>query len=150
MRATTIIGLTVAAGLYSCAATLPSPERRNLAEAILSVEQARLAAFRGNDKAAFSRLVADDLTMVHSNGEIFGKAQEMSVMRSSTPDRPLPTLGLEDTQVRGYGDSAVLTGSLVERNGATVLLRLRFTNVYARKAGRWQLVAGQLTKASTA
>lgn len=129
----------------SCATTAMPPEQ--LSRMIVAVEEARLAAFRGDDKPAYSRLVADELKMVHSNGEVGGKREEMSFMRPSTPDRPLPTLGLEDTRVRGYGDAAVLTGSLVERKGGVVALRLRFTNVYARRAGAWVLVAGQLTRA---
>ena len=142
--------LSICAALASCVASPSGPDdSTQLSKTIIAVEQARLAAFRADDKPAYSRLVADDLTMVHSNGEVFGKADEMAVMRPSTPARPLPTLGLEDTRVRGYGDAAILTGSLVERSGVRVLFRLRFTNVYARSGRGWKLVAGQLTRAGT-
>ena len=128
----------------SCAAAATPAEQ--LSRTIIAVEEARLAAFRADDKPAYSRLVADELTMVHSNGETGGKREEMSFMRPSTPGRPLPTLGLKDTEVRGYGNAAVLTGSLVERKEDKVVLRLRFTNVYAHRQGGWVLVAGQLTR----
>jgi ketosteroid isomerase-like protein len=130
----------------SCASIAIPPEQ--LSRAIIGTEEARLAAFRADDKPEFNRLVADELTMVHSNGEIGGKAEELAAMRPSTPERPLPTLHLEDTRVRGYGDTAVLTGSLVERRDQAVVLRLRFTNVYARRTSGWVLVAGQLTRAA--
>ncbi|HZG45979.1 MAG TPA: nuclear transport factor 2 family protein [Allosphingosinicella sp.] len=142
MRLLLLAAVPVLAG---CAHSSGSP---NAAEAeILAVEQARLAAFRADDKPAFSRLVADDLTFVHSGGQLAGKADQLAVMRPSTPERPLPTLHLEETNVRAYGDAGVITGALVERQGERVLLRLRFTNTYVRRHGSWLLVAGQLTRA---
>ena len=146
--AAALLPLVLSGALAACAGAPAASRSDSFRRTIIAVEEARLAAFRGDDKPAYSRLVADELTMIHSNGEIGGKADEMSFMRPSTPERPLPTLGLEDLQVRGYGDAAVMTGSLVERQGDRVLLRLRFTNVYARKPAGWMLVAGQLTRAA--
>ena len=83
---------------------------------IVNLERERLKAFALADKAAFERLVTDDLTMTHGYGEVFNKAQEMAVMRASTPERPLPALSIEDPKVKIYGDVAVMTGSLVETN----------------------------------
>lgn len=125
-------------------AAAPAPD--SLTRTIVAVETARLAAFRAADRAAFDRLVTDDLTMTHSGGSVGDKADEIAVMRPSTPDRPLPTLALEDTRVRGYGNAAIMTGSLVERRDGQVVLRLRFTNTYIRQQGRWRLAAGQLTR----
>ena len=144
-----LVSIALAGAVAACAGATAAPRSDPLSRTIIALEEARLAAFRGDDKPAYSRLVADELTMIHSNGEIGGKAEEMGFMRPSTPERPLPTLGLEDLQVRGYGDAAVMTGSLIERKGGRVVLRLRFTNVYARKPAGWMLVAGQLTRAAT-
>lgn len=135
--------------LFACAAPLAMSRPAELEAEIVAVERARLKAFRDNDRAAFARLVADDLTMVHSDGSILGKADEIAVMRPSTPDRPLPTLDIEDVRVRGAGELAVITGNLVERREQRLLLRLRFINVYRRQAGNWVLAAGQLTRAGT-
>ena len=116
---------------------------------IINLERERLNAFARADKVAFERLVTDDLTMTHGYGEVFNKAQEMAVMRPSTPERPLPALSIEDAKVRVYGDAAVMTGSLVEtaRDGRRELV-LRFTNTYIKLGGRWRLAAGQLTTLS--
>jgi len=113
---------------------------------IVNLERERLKAFALADKAAFERLVTDDLTMTHGYGEVFNKAQEMAVMRASTPERPLPALSIEDPKVKIYGDVAVMTGSLVEtnRDGRRELV-LRFTNTYIRQKQQWRLLAGQLT-----
>lgn len=113
---------------------------------LAGVEKARLAAFRADDKAAFKRMVSPDLTIVHSNGEIGSLADELASMRPSTPGDPLPVLLLEDLKERRYGNAAILTGSLVERQGSRVVLRLRFTNTYVLQRNRWILAAGQLTR----
>jgi ketosteroid isomerase-like protein len=143
----TSILLVAPLALLGCA-TASAPQREeSIQQEIIATEQARLKAFRDNDRAAFAEMVVDDLVMVHSDGGALDKAGEMGVMRPSTPDRPLPTLNLEDMRVRGCDTLAVLTGSLVERQQGRVLLRLRFTNVYVRKARRWVLASGQLTRA---
>src|SRR5438046_7692333 len=73
----------------------------------------------------------------------------MSVMRPSTPERPLPALSIEDPKVRIYGNAAVMTGNLVEtnRDGRRELV-LRFTNTYVKQKEQWRMVAGQLTTLS--
>ena len=95
---------------------------------IINLERARLRAFAQDDKATFEKLVTDDLTVTHSSGNVSSKVELMAVMRPSTPDRPLPTLSIEDAKVRVYGGAAVMTGNLVEtaRDGRRELV-LRFT-----------------------
>lgn len=134
----------------SCASIIAFAEKENTPAAeIANFEKARLAAFAGADKVAFDQMMADDATIVHSSGNVSTKADLMGVMRPSTPEQPLPVLSLEEPKARMYGDAAVLTGNLVEtaKDGRRELV-LRFTNTYAKKDGRWQLVAGQLTTLS--
>src|SRR5207253_3786435 len=116
---------------------------------IINLERERLKAFAHADKVAFESLVTDDLTITHGYGEVLTKAQEMAVMRPSTPERPLPALSVEDPKVRVYGDAAVMTGSLVETNrDARRELVLGFTNTYIKQKEQWRMVAGQLTTLS--
>lgn len=133
--------------LLACAASSAPPSA--LEKEIVATEKARLKAFRDNDRTAFAQMVTGDVMMVHSDGSVLDKAGEIGVMRPSTPERVLPTLDLEDLQVRGSGSLAVLTGSLVERRDGRLLLRLRFTNVYTKVKGQWLLASGQLTRART-
>lgn len=125
-------------------------DRGSGAEEIISFEKARLAAFAQADKPTFDRMMADNATVTHSSGGVSNKADLMGVMRPSTPENPLPALTIEEPQVRLYGDAAVMTGLLVEtaKDGRRELV-LRFTNTYIRKDGRWQMVAGQLTRAKS-
>jgi uncharacterized protein (TIGR02246 family) len=154
LAAATLVALALS-GCTTAADTVLPPSAEALAARdasltaeIVAVEEARLAAFRAADRAAFERLVAEDLVMVHSDGSVSNRADEIANMRVSTPESPLPTLHLEETRARVLGDAAVLTGALVERRAdGRAVLRLRFTNVYARQRGAWRLVSGQLTRA---
>lgn len=142
--------MLVAASLGGCATPGPRVEDASFADRILALEKTRLEAFRDNDQQVFASLISEDLTMVHSNGSVGGKNQEIAIMRPATADRPLPQLQIEDTLVRKYGDAAILVGNLVEREqDGKVSLKLRFTNVYGLREGQWKLVAGQLTRAPT-
>lgn len=141
--------LTALLAATSAPAALAENELTPAQQEIVRFERERLAAFAQADKAAFDRMMADDATMTHSSGGVSTKADLIGVMRPSTPEQPLPALTIEGPKVQLYGDGAVLTGSLVEtaRDGRRELV-LRFTNTYARKDARWQMVAGQLTTLS--
>ncbi len=123
-----------------------SVQGTEIEQEIIRLERERLDAYARADRAAFDRIVADDFTMTHSDGSVFDKAQERAVLRPSTAERPLPTLNIEDVRVRVYGDAAVITGRLVEQGERVGRVSLRFTNTYVRRQGRWQIVAGQLTR----
>jgi len=132
------------------AALAQSPGDRPEASAeIITFERARLTAFAKADKAAFEQMVADDATVVHSSGGTSTKAQLMEVMRPSTPEQPLPALSIEEPKVRFYGETAVMTGNMIEtaKDGRRELV-LRFTNTYAKRDARWKMVASQLTTLS--
>ena len=134
--------------VLACSALVVLAETRSgTADEIIGFEKARLAAFAQADKPTFDRMMADDATITHSSGGVSSKSDLMGVMRPSTPEQPLPALTIEEPKARLYGDAAVLIGKLVETaaDGRRELV-LRFTNTYAKKEWRWQMVAGQLTK----
>jgi ketosteroid isomerase-like protein len=136
--------------VLACSALVVLAETRSRSpDEIISFEKARLAAFAQADKPAFDRMMSDDATVTHSSGGVSSKTDLMGVMRPSTPEQPLPALTIEEARARLYGDAAVLIGKLVETgaDGRREVV-LRFTNTYARKEGRWQMVAGQLTTLS--
>jgi ketosteroid isomerase-like protein len=70
------------------------------------------------------------------------KADAMAEFRTSA-DRYL-AVDVEDVDVRVYGGTAIVTGREAVRVASgrdTSTVRLRFTDVYARRDGRWQAVA---------
>jgi ketosteroid isomerase-like protein len=54
---------------------------------------------------------------------------------------------IDELSVRSFGDAAVVTGRTIATTGGASpeTVRLRFTDVFIRRAGRWQVVASHAT-----
>jgi hypothetical protein len=133
-----VVVLSSIAGLYAASGSETE---------VLQSEQARIAALVRDDYPALERLLSDDLSYTHSTAAVDTKPRYLESLRSGR--LKYKSLDHEQQQVRLYGDTAVLTGlskvcSIVE--GQEVRLTLRFTIVYVKKSGRWQMVAWQSTR----
>lgn len=94
------------------------------------------------DADALDRLWAEDLTVTVPNMQVITKQSAIAIARSGRVK--FKRYETSDVRVRLYGDAAVLTG-IVERtrvlNGQDVNDKWRFTKMYIRRAGKWQVVA---------
>ena len=116
-------------------------------QAIRALEERRFAAMMRRDAEALAAILADDLTYTHSSGQLETKAQFLESIRSGA----IQYTGIlpESLDVRLYGDTAVVTGKgtfKVRMQGEDRSLPLRFTDVYVRRDGGWQMVAWQSTR----
>jgi ketosteroid isomerase-like protein len=100
------------------------------------------------DVSALGALLGDEWTVTHGDGSIDTKAQYLADLRSG--DRKFfGDVKQDQFTVRLYGDTAVVAGisdSKVEYKGRPGGGPLRFTRVYAKRDGRWQMVASQATR----
>lgn len=117
-----------------------------VADRILELDRLRFAADLRGDAAALDSLLADDLTYVRSSGAVDTKAQYLRSLGATGPyalDSLVPT----DLAVRVFGEAAVVTGRLIVKLRAQPApYAIRFTDVWARREGRWRLVAFQATR----
>lgn len=108
--------------------------------------EARRQARRGN-AAPLQRLLSDDFIATSMNGRVVNKAQY--VRGSSNPNLRLTSFDVDETAVRVYGDSAVVTGRVritSRSEGGDQTFQFRYTNMYvAAGGGRWQIAASHLT-----
>lgn len=97
------------------------------------------------DRATMERLYADDYTYIHSNGTVANKKQDIAA--SMSPDQAWTAHKSDDMRVRIYRDVAVVTGisTLTGSAKGYVSGPRRFTEVWVRRNGRWQIVNGQST-----
>jgi ketosteroid isomerase-like protein len=113
---------------------------------ILELDRLRFAADLHADAAALDTLLADDVTYVRSSGAVDGKAEYLRALGATGP-YALDSLVPADLTVRVFGDAAVVTGRLIVKLRAQPSpYAIRFTDVWARRRGRWQLVAFQATR----
>jgi hypothetical protein len=88
------------------------------------------------------QLLADDLIVTMTDMATLNKAQSIGLLRSG--HLKFPRYETSDIRVRVYNDAAVVTGRLQRTrtvDGNNVDDDWRFTKVYVRRAGKWQVVA---------
>jgi ketosteroid isomerase-like protein len=113
---------------------------------ILALENQWATAIARQDAAAFERLAAGDFRFIEHDGHVLNRAQYIAA-RSHNPEN-VESAVQDEIEVRQYGDAAIATGRSIihgRRDGAPFMYRFRWTDVYVRRAGRWQAVSGQLT-----
>jgi ketosteroid isomerase-like protein len=100
-----------------------------------------------NDVEANDRLLADNWVNVNPDGSVTTKAKLMELLKAGS--FKIMSIDNDDVMVRVYGDAAVVTGRSTTKRagqGSEVLTRqVRFTRVYARRQGRWQVVSAHNT-----
>jgi ketosteroid isomerase-like protein len=114
---------------------------------LLKLERAWLDAYQKRDVAAMERIESDDFTITHANGRVITKAQEIANLKRPGPSDSSMSFSTEDTKVRVYGDTAVLTGIVIMK-GKDFSERSRYTDVYVKRNGQWQVVASHLSNLS--
>ena len=117
-------------------------------DAIRALDDRRMTAMVDADLGALKAILHDDLTYIHTRaGEMESKAEFLDRLR--TGDLDYKSLRKEDVRVRLFGSAAVVTGRVfaeVRSHGQDLSLQARFTAVYVKKGGPWQLVAWQSTR----
>jgi ketosteroid isomerase-like protein len=146
-------------GIGACKTGQPAPPRSTAtapvgaqtpAEAekeIMALDARRITAMVHKDIEALRGLLRDDLTYVHSGGPIETKAQILDEL--TTGKLHYDAIEQSEHAMRFYGETAVMTGrALLKATSGKrpVNFPIRFTAVWVRTQGTWQLAAWQSTK----
>lgn len=102
-----------------------------------------------NDPEAIGRFMADDWTIIGSNGSLGDKTTFLSLVSSGALSHDVMTS--EDINVRVYGDTAVVTskgvsGGKYEGNPFREVERV--SCVFVRQVGEWRCVLTHLSRLS--
>jgi ketosteroid isomerase-like protein len=114
---------------------------------IKSLENARLAAGLSKDIDAVSAMTADDYLQIDTDGRVLNKAVTLERIKSSYAR--LVANPVDDLAVRVYGDTAILTARARPQgvlDGKEFTDALRYTRIYVKRDGRWQVVLFQQTR----
>ena len=114
---------------------------------IIDLDKKRMTAMAQKDVATLNALLADDLVYTHSNARLDTKQSLIGNMESG--GTVYTSVEPSDVKAQDFGDTVVLTGSCrisVMSGGRPNSFGVRFTDVYANKGGRWQMVAWQSTR----
>ena len=126
--------------------TRQAPDPAAVTKELEQIEQRLATSWKTGDCAAWGAIAADEWSVIHITGAVITKAQALEMCRK--PQAPSEAFTIDQVVVRPLGDTAVVTGrTTVTIGGATPeTVRLRFTDVFVRRAGRWQVVASHATR----
>jgi ketosteroid isomerase-like protein len=103
------------------------------------------ALVRG-DLAALELLFGDEFIYTSTSGDVVNKSQQLALVRSGAMQ--IASGSSDDVQVRLYGSIALVLGSFIAKGqfkGQAFDSTERYTSVWVKRGGRWQLIAEQGT-----
>jgi hypothetical protein len=119
----------------------------NNAETVIDLDKKRMQAMSEKDIATLEALLADDLIYTHSSARLDTKQSLIANMKSGAT--VYSSIEPSDVRAQDLGDAVVLTGVAwikVVSSGKQLDFGVRFTDAYAKRSGRWQMVAWQSTR----
>jgi ketosteroid isomerase-like protein len=122
-------------------------EPSKVIEALREIEKRLAAAWVEGDRLFIEQTFADDWSVTDLTGQVLTKAEVLKEVFGSG-DRRVVSMQIDDINVRPFGNWAIVTGrtnAAGEYQGEVAKVTLRFTDVFAYRNGRWQVVASQAT-----
>jgi ketosteroid isomerase-like protein len=109
---------------------------------IIALENKWNAAYKRGDIAAMESLLAGDFIITVEDGSTFSKSGYIAHNGDSTLHIEIPEMS--GLNVRMHGNAAVVTGAYHEKGlskGKPYEFRDRFTDVWMKVNGKWQVIA---------
>jgi ketosteroid isomerase-like protein len=113
----------------------------------MKIEQELLDALLKGDTSAGERYLADTFTFTAPDGTVQDKARFIADVKSG--DLKFESSKYEDMKVQVHGDAAVVTYGSTDKGsykGNDLSGQYRWTDVFVKRNGRWQIVAGHGTR----
>jgi ketosteroid isomerase-like protein len=122
-------------------------QKRQVEQNLRKMTEALIQAYPKQEAAVLDRILADDLTVINPDGSSGDKAGEIGGLRSGK--LKLESVTNDDIKVRVFGETAVVTGRATIRgqiDGREIRDQNRYTSVFVKRRGRWQVIALQVTR----
>jgi uncharacterized protein (TIGR02246 family) len=140
-------------GRWQCVAghaskvTTQATDTASVEQEIMKLERVWADSTVKRDVDALARLMADDITFGHSEGNWWTKDQVLSELR--TGEIATTSAVNEEMKVRVYGDMAIITGRWIEKGklrGVDSSGQYIWTDTWQKRDGRWQCIASHGSK----
>lgn len=118
-----------------------------LADEVGRLNRQWMDAYVRRDTAFLETYLSDDYVSTFPDGAVLDKKGEIGALESGAV--ALTEMKPTEMNVRVYGEAAVITGRSTIKarvEGRDLSGDYRFTDVWARRGGRWQAVASQVTR----
>jgi uncharacterized protein (TIGR02246 family) len=141
----------VVATLFSAwllAAPLAFAQNGNVEQQISALSDAMIQANLKEDTSFYQKYYAEDATIVHGNGKLFTKDQEIADLKSGA--LKYESIDVREKTIQVYGDTAIVHMMLTFKGllGGKAFgpIDLRRTVVWVNQKGAWKIVAWQVTR----
>jgi hypothetical protein len=144
-----VLVLAFAAALSGVAAAQSHAVAGKPEQAVLQAEKDRFAAMVKVDEAALNKLLADDLTYVHTSAVMQTKKEFIDSLKSGAIKYVSVTPTEADWKVRIVGNVAIVNGAAavhVIDHGNDLSFKIRYTNIHTNRSGYWQMMAWEATR----
>ena len=114
---------------------------------VLATNEAFDRAIVTKDVEAYEHILSDDFIFTGADGTVSDKEGEINRVRLG--GLTFRSGQSDDVRVKIYGKTAVVTGRFTahgESNGRDFTFVERYTAVFVKRSGRWQMVAEQATE----
>jgi len=137
----------------SCSSVAPAADKEPIVDPqvekeVRAAEKQRVEALLKGDGEVLKRLMADDFTYITHTGELRLKAHRLRDIQTKAIRYTFLSNDIVDLRI--YGDTVLVHG-FTRRKGEAPGRKLdgtyRFTRLWVKKDGRWQVVHTHLTKA---
>jgi len=128
-------------------ATAPLASLTRTEQALADLEQVWASAVKQRDVEKIDRIQAEEYVFADPAGRTWTKARSLDSIRNG--DLEIDSFELSDVQVKIYGETAVVTFAITWNGnfrGNDISGPQRMTDVFVKRAGRWQCVASQATR----
>lgn len=136
--------------LQLAGAEVPKGPQESDEAVIRRMEQERVDAGVRKDVAAVAAATAEDYLQINLDGKVLHK--QAALRRIASSEFLLQSNTLDDMVVRVFGETAVVTGRSIPkgtRNGKIIETPIRYTRVYRKKDGQWNVIVFQMTPVSS-
>lgn len=123
---------------------LPAKASSDFEQELMKVNRDYDEAIMRGDKAALTRIFAEEFIYTNSKCEVRNKEEQIASLTSG--EAKIDSAKSDDVRIRIYGEAAVMTGHFTateQRQGKKTQIDERYTAVWVKREGRWQLVAEQ-------
>ena len=115
----------------------------NQREALQQINDEYIRSVATSDVAWFERHLAEDFTNGNADGTFADRA---AFLRQMGRPSPVPDLRAEDVRIRVMGDFAIIHGRTLYTKPGGGSGAGRYTDIYARREGRWLCVAAEVRR----
>jgi ketosteroid isomerase-like protein len=141
--------LTITAIPIAFAQTTDSGKKQSgsVEQTLMNAEQEIVDAVVKGDTSVLEKYLADDTIFTDPGGMVMDKAQFIADLKAG--NLKLESSKLDDMKVHVHGNAAVVTYGTTDKGaykGKDTSGNYRWTDVFVKRKGSWQLVAGQGTR----